>query len=412
MSNTELAIWSAMLGGLLTLAVLALSDAIGNRSAGAMRNLFFVLIPGASCVVMTGMPEQLFPALSERTLMVLRASLGPAAGGIALQYLGRWLGGVRGDALVQRLTAWGGTAVAAAAVLLALVASQVEHDQFKPVLLSAAVINMLPVLLAMAALLRGARLGDPLAPWMLLAVVCLAAVVGGLYGHALLPGGLDLLAQLLIAMLTVAHFLMGSVLVLLRNRHDRRLARLSRIQIGADPATGLLTGSALLAEVEHVFWRTARQNSECTVVCLYVENLYELAETAGRCAELQIQTTLAARIRRAAGFRCVVGLYHPRCFVVVLSSDRFAAPASDMVDYLRVRLAEPITVQDEQQASQVFRPLVGVGAISNAPAEMKPVEVIHEAEREAMERSAPRWQHNMRALQREHDIDTAPQQLA
>ena len=42
-----------MLGGLLTLAVLALGDALASRSRGSVRNLLFVVITGASCVVMT-----------------------------------------------------------------------------------------------------------------------------------------------------------------------------------------------------------------------------------------------------------------------------------------------------------------------------------------------------------------------
>lgn len=418
MSITEIATWSAMLGGLLTLAALALGDVLGNRGRGAVRNLFFVLISGASCVVMSGLPEQLFPDLPERALMVLKAGLGPAASGVAVQYLGRWLGGARSDALVHRLTAWGGTMVVLMAVMLAFLASQVSTDDFQPLLMAAAGVNLLPVLLGIAATLRAARLGDPLARWMLLALLCLAATVTGHYLHALqVPGlGLGLGTQLFTAVMTVAFFLLASVLGLLRNRHNRQLARLSRLQLGADPATGLYTGSALLAEVEHVFWRTARQQGECTVVCLYVSNLYELAESAGRGAEHQILVTLAARIRRAAGFRCVLGLYHPRCFVVVLSTDKYAAPVSETVDYLRGMLTEPLTVLDERQAHQVFRPRVGVGVAQHALAQAKPMDVLHDAERLAMEHALTRRPARARERERapmlsEHDIVTMPQAL-
>ncbi|MBE0586519.1 MAG: hypothetical protein IH617_00560, partial [Hydrogenophaga sp.] len=181
MPVSEIAIWSAMLGGLLTLAALALGDALGSRSRGSMRNLLFVVLTGASCVVMTGLPEALFPFLPGHPLRVLKASLGPLAGGVALYYLGGWLGGAREDALVHRLTAWGGAAVFLAAVVLALLASQVSSDQYHPVLLAAAVVNMVPVLLALVAVIRANRRGDPLARWMLLAIVCLAAMVSGLY---------------------------------------------------------------------------------------------------------------------------------------------------------------------------------------------------------------------------------------
>ena len=58
MSIAETAIWSAMFGGLLTLAALALGDVLGNRSPDAARNLVFVLIPGAACLVMTGLDRK------------------------------------------------------------------------------------------------------------------------------------------------------------------------------------------------------------------------------------------------------------------------------------------------------------------------------------------------------------------
>lgn len=412
MSIAETAIWSAMLGGLLTLAALALGDALGNRSPAAVRNLFFVLLAGASCVVMTGLLEQLFPTLSERTMMVLKAGLGPTAGGVALHYLGRWLGGVRGDALVHRLTAWGGAVVVPAAMVLALLTTQVTSSNFRLMLMAAAVLNMLPVLLGMAATLRAARLGDPLARWMLLALVCLAATVGGHYLNGLQGPGLGLGMQLFTAVITVTYFLMASVLGLLRNRHNRQLARLSRLQANADPATGLSTGSALLTEVEHVFWRTARQQGECTVICLYVSNLYALTESAGRGAEHQILVTLAARIRRTAGFRCVVGLYHPRCFVVVLSTDKYAAPASETVDYLRAMASEPLSVVDEQQTRQVFKPRVGVGVVTQAPAHVNPMDVLNETERKAVEHAATLTQVRAPDQVSEHDIVTVPQPLA
>jgi GGDEF domain-containing protein len=344
--------------------------------------------------------------------MVLKVGLGPVTSGVALLFLDRWLGGARGDALAHRITHWGGLAVVVAAALLALAASQVPRENFRPLLMAAAVLNMLPVLLGMVAAMRAAKLGDPLARWMLVALVCLALGVGGLYAHALGPPGLGLLAQLLTAVLVVTYFLMASVLGLLRNRHNRQLARLSRLQVGADPVTGLLTGSGLLAEVEHVFWRSGRRQGECTVVCLYLGNLYELAESAGRGVEQQIQLTLAARIRRAAGFRCVVGLYQPRCFVVVLSTDKYAAPVSETVAYLQAMATEPLTVLDEHQVRHVFKPRVGVGVISNAPAHVKPMEVLHEAERLAMERMPSPDSHEARAAVTEHEIVTAPQPLA
>ncbi len=406
MSISEIAVWSAMLGGLLTLAALALADVLESRTNGSVRNLLFVLITGASCVVITGLPEVFFPALPDRLLMVLKAGLGPMAGAMALYFLGSWLGGVREDALVYRLTTWGAAVLMLAALSLVAVATQTPPDRFRALLMAAAVVNLVPVLLAFFAVVRATKLGDPLARWMLLAIGCLAVMTTGLYLRGLEVPGLGLGAWMVTAAVTLVYFLMASVLGLLRNRHNRELSRLSRLQQGADPATGLPTGSALLAQVEHAFWRTARRHSACTVICVYVSNLYELAETAGPGVEGQILITLAARIRRAAGFRCVVGLYHPRCFVVVTSADKHQTPVAEMLVHLRSAVSDPLTVMDETKARQVFKPRLGLGVITLDPEGVSPMDVLNDAERHALAKVL------MPSRLSENDIETVPMQLS
>ncbi|WP_439587887.1 diguanylate cyclase domain-containing protein [Hydrogenophaga sp.] len=406
MSISEIAVWSAMLGGLLTLAALALADVLDSRTHGSVRNLLFVLLTGASCVVITGLPEVFFPALPERLMMVLKASLGPTAGAMALHFLGNWLGGVREDSLMHRLTTWGSAVVLLASLSLAAVATQAPLEQFRTLLAAAAVVNLVPVLLAFFAVIRATKLGDPLARWMLLAIGCLAAMTIGLYLRGLEVPGLGLGAWMITAAVTLVYFLMASVLGLLRNRHNRELTRLSRLQQSTDPSTGLPTGSALLAQVEHAFWRTARRHGECTVMCLYISNLYELAETAGPGVEGQILVTLAARIRRAAGFRCVVGLYHPRCFVVVTTADKHQTPVAEMLTHLRSAVSHPLTVMDEKKSRQLFRPRLGLGVVTLDPEGVNPMDVLNDAERHALAKVL------MPSRLMENDIETVPMQLS
>ena len=373
-----------MLGGLMTLLALALVDTLSNRNLGSVRNLVFVLLTGASCLVMTGLPEVLFPVLPERLLMVLKASLGPVAGAVALYFLGNWLGAMWEGALVHRFTAWGGSAVLLAATLMAAVASQIEPDQFQSLLWITAIVNMVPVLLAALAVWHAVQLGDPLARWMGLAIACLALMVCGMYLRGLQVPGFGLLAWVFTAMITVTFFLMVTVLVVLRNQKNRQLARLSRMDPGAEPATGLATGSGLLSQVDHVFWRTARRQGECTVICLYLSNLYEMAEPSGHGAEHQILVAMAARIRRAAGFRCVVGLYHPRCFVVVMPTDPHNFSADETLERLHSTVTQPVPVLNEADAYRAFAPCVGLGVVTVNPVGATSMTVIHAAERQAM----------------------------
>lgn len=406
MPVSEVAIWSAMLGGLLTLAGLALGDAFGHRSTAAARNLMFVVFTGASCVVMTGLLETLFPFMPGRLMITLKASMGPLAGAMGLYFIGTWLGGVREDAQVHRITTWGASLLLFAGLALALAASQVDMSHIRTLLIGAAVVNMMPVLLALIAVARAAQLGDPLAPWMLLAIACLATMVLGHYLHALDVPGLGLVSQLFTAVVTVAFFLIASVLGVIRNRQARLLARLSRLEPGSDPATGLHTGAALIADMEHAFWRTARLQGECTVVCLHLHNLYELAAASSSTIEQQIQVTVAARIRRAAGFRCVVGLYHPRCFVVVIYTDRHQPPVNETVGRLRNMVGQPMIVTDGQHIRQVFRPSLGMGVVTVDPTQVTPLDVLNDAERKAVAETP-----SYRALT-ESDVLTAPSPLS
>lgn len=406
MPVSEVAIWSAMLGGLLTLAGLALGDVFSHRTVAAARNLIFVVFTGASCVVMTGLMEAFFPFLPGRLMIVLKASLGPMAGAMGLYFIGTWLGGVREDAQVHKVTTWGASLLLFASMALALMATQVDLAHVRPLLIGAAIVNMVPVLLALSAVMRATQLGDPLAPWMLLAIACLATLVLSHYLHGLDVPGLGTASQLFTAVITVVFFLIASVLGVIRNRQARLLARLSRLEPGSDAATGLHTGAALIADMEHAFWRTARLQGECTVVCLHLNNLYELTEAGGSTIEQQIQVTVSARIRRAAGFRCVVGLYHPRCFVVVIYTDRHQPPVNETVGRLRNMVGQPMIVTDGKHTRQVFRPSLGMGVVTVDPTRAAPLDVLNDAERRAVA-DASAYRPSV-----ENDVLTAPSPLS
>lgn len=374
-----------MLGGLLTLAAIAGADVLFSRKAGSLRNFVFVLVTGAACVAMTGLPEMLWPGLPLWLVQMVKGGMGPLAGALALYYLGIWLGGNREDRTVYHITFWGAHALVLASVGLGLMGMRATPAEFHDLLLATALINFAAAVLGLVATLRAAALGDPLARWMVLACVDLAILIVGLYLRGLDVEGFGLGTWIATAAATVVYFLACTVLVFVRNRQQRHLTRLSRLQVGADPATGLPTGSMLLSEVEHAFWRSARLHGQCTVVCLNVRNLYELGQSAGHGVEHQILVALAARIRRTAGFRCVVGLYQPRCFVVVLSSDKRPEFVRDTVNRLRTMVARPMMVTARDQTRHDFTPQLGVGSVTlEHPGRSAPLDVIHEAERRAL----------------------------
>jgi GGDEF domain-containing protein len=385
MSTAENTVWAIMTGGLLSLVLLTAIDTVVTRSAASLRSLMMIAAISGVCVLLSGLPQVLFPGLPQRLGMVLLAGLGLLGSALGLRLLGIWMGGHREDPIVYRVTVSGGLGMALVALVLMVVAALVPPPQFPRVLLLAAALNAIPVLLCLLVAVRAAYLGDPLARWLVLACMILMGMVTGLYLKALGVPGVGLGMWVFTAASAMVFVLIVMVLIIERNRMNRQLARLARLETGRDPATGLPTGAKLLAEVDHVFWRTGRLHGKCVVVGLHVGNLYELSDPMGHAIDNQILAATAARIRRAAGFRCIVGLYHPRCFIVVFSSDRqrpVDAPA------LRQRflgmLTQPLQVVGSNGKRHEFLPQVGMSVLTVLPDEAQPQSVIDEAEHQAM----------------------------
>ena len=396
-----------MAGGIFTVFLVALADTLGNRNTGTLLNPLFVLITGASCVVITGLPEALFPMLPVRPLMILKGSLGPLAGSMSLYLLGKWLGGLNEDVLVYRLTAWGGILIALATLVLAGLASWVPADRFLNLLWLTAGVNLVPVAIAWAVVKRSDQLGDPLAHWMKYSIACLAVMTVGFYMKGLQLPGLGMGVWAFIATVTVVYFLISTLLVVLRVRQRQKLAQLLRMELGADPATGLPTGVALLSKIEHSLWRAARLRSESTVICIHISNLYELVNAQIEGVDHQILSAMAARIRRGAGFRCIIGVYHPRCFVVALSTDRHNPHITDAIDDLRAITNMPLALKGEWESFHTFLPRVGVGAVTVNSGNTRVVDVINAAEQRAVQ-DAPFANSAKATAQAQAEIPTAP----
>ncbi len=376
---------------MLTMATVAVADVLMNRSIASWRGLVFVLLLGSSSVLMTSLPTLWFPDLSAPLLLALKASLGPLCGALALSYLGLWLGAATEDRIVYYTLTWGATVLAGASVVLAYWALHYQGLRPTEVVEVAAIASGIAMLLGLAVTARAYALGDQLAGWMVVACLFLAGMILGLYAYTLHPVWFGWKGMALTAFCTVAHFLVVTALTVQRNRQARQLQRLAGLAQGADPATGLPTGSVLLSKVDDAFWRSARRHGDCTVVCVHLQNLYELGESAGHRVDQQILSTITARIRQAVGFRCVVGLYHPRCFVVVVSGIKHQELVERNVLRLRMVLSKPLSVVGLDEAFHTFTPRYGMGVVTVHAASADPVAVVDEAERKSWENagSAP-----------------------
>lgn len=79
-----------------------------------------------------------------------------------------------------------------------------------------------------------------------------------------------------------------------------------------------------------------------------------------------------------------MGLYHSRCFVVVISADKRRQYVGLTVARLRSLAAERVTVTSKDGSQQDFWPRVGVGVVTLDPQRAQPMATIDEAERQAL----------------------------
>jgi hypothetical protein len=82
----------------------------------------------------------------------------------------------------------------------------------------------------------------------------------------------------------------------------------------------------------------------------------------------------------------VVGLYHPRCFVVVMSAVKQPRSAQTMAERLCELMCKPLDVVGQDEALHTFLPQFSVGAVTVTAATAIPAQVIDQAEQLALAR--------------------------
>lgn len=359
MPNAEIVIWSAMAGVLVALVAVLLIDAVRLRSPRKLRVWLLMAMMASACLVMSGLPELLWPALADGGLMAVKVALGPLTAAVALAYLGQWSGVRADDRLVRFLMGPGSLAVALSG--LGLLAWYAGGGEGPRVLAWAALVNGLAVLMGALVAIRSATLGDRLARWMVVACLCLAQMTAGLYGKGL---GLDMGLRYwsLTVVATASYFILVVALIGMRHRELARLRQQARGEMPLIDQAGLPRGAALVGKVDDALWRSARMGRPCVVSAITVTNLYAHGDAAAQEAETEILLTLAARLRQEVGFRNVVGLIHQGCFVLAVSAvqdpHHHRVVGSRLLKTLRMAV-----VTDPDPLAMPFQPDVAIGVV-------------------------------------------------
>ena len=185
----------------------------------------------------------------------------------------------------------------------------------------------------------------------------------------------------MVAMAVVFYYLMVISLTTQRERAFQRLRKLANGALTHDPATGLPIGAALVSKVDDAIWRAVRLNRSSVVMAVWVANLYELHETAGRDVDQEIHTILTARLRRSVGFRNVVGLYHPRCYMVAITAFNSPERIRAATEKAYKALVAPMVVGSVIGLPHKYRPELGMAVVTISAQGAQATHAMNQAER-------------------------------
>ncbi len=369
-----------MVGALLMALLASTLSWVSTRSTDAAKNTLFVLVTGFAVALMSGLPEYILHIPNPHTLLPLKVAIGPWASALGLFLLGNWLGLVREDMLVRRSVIWGSAGAFVCGIALLAWAWMVPSAQPQDILAVSGLVYAVMVVLGVMIALRGASMGDSLAMRMCVACGFMAVMVAGLYAKTL-QYQIGLWFWVMTASATLVYYLMVFGLTTERTREYQKLRKLAQGSFSIDPVTGLPTGAALVAKVDDSIWRAVRLNRSSVVMAIWVSNLYALHETAGREVDQEIQTILTARVRRAVGFRNVVGLYHPRCYMVAITAVNSPDRIRKAAEKAYQSLVSIMVVGSVVGRPHKYRPELGMAVVTIAQGGAEASHAMNQAER-------------------------------
>jgi GGDEF domain-containing protein len=360
MSDVEIALWSACLGIYLSYALLSGVYAAYNRSVSGIQTMIYVVLTGVFVLCASGLLRH-FAGLSPKPQMWLTLASGPVAASVSAYGLHNFLRGEMRDTLVGR----GMQVVTAFAALLLL-------GLFWPDPVQALEWVGLGVgLVAVGAFwltLRSWLLGDRLALAMTLACTCLAFAVIGLYANALGALQSNRVLQAATAFMSAAYIVIACHTLKRRLSLHLRMKKSLSMSRDKDLLTQLLTGAALIRQVDESVARARRNRKEMAVICVDIKNTSALRQEFGPHGLEQVIYGMAARVRQAAGGAAsIVGRYSDSSFVVVLDSLKKSSVLRTLGLRLAVTARRPFVINPMSSSPGEFRSDIGVGVARISP---------------------------------------------
>jgi GGDEF domain-containing protein len=377
MDTLALVMWSMALGVIAALAVARLADLVARPTVSRMRAVAYHLSVFLLVLVLSGVLAHAH-APASGLLLALQVLAGPLCVGLSNYWIHGWLRARQRDRLMAN-------ALLASAILLpllGLLALLLPRPQQLP---AAAAISLLGGGMTLWLTMRAWLMGDRMALAMALGCLCTLPAIGGLYALAMHLVPMGTLAQALLALCAaLSNALTGLVLW----RRDRLAwqARGRAARVAAhDPVTHLASARTLVRRLVVALRRRRRTGRDGALLAVMVFDVERIATQVGSAGVNEMWVALAARLQRQLGVVNPVGRYWDRCFVGLVETIPSLPWLRTLGLKVAVSLRHPIELQGLSGERIKVHADIGVGVVHLPPGPVEVEDILHAAQRLAIE---------------------------
>jgi GGDEF domain-containing protein len=370
MSTAEMLIWSAAVGAIGLVILLAVADLVYSRTRATLQTLVYLTGFWLFVALLSGLLATVWPGTAP-FVPAAQVLLGPLCAAMGSYGCSQWLSAHKRDRLMKvslQTVTWmclvGGPLCLLLAAPWRLPAS--------------AVLSVLNMSVALWLSVRAAQLGDRLAWGLGLGCLLSLPMQIGLYGIALESNRTSLGVQAAVALAGLLSVLVKGLVLWLRNRYTLRLSQghLSR----RDPITQLYSSMVMVQKIIHAQRRRLRTRRDGALMVVLLFEPERLLSQVGQAGLNDIYIQLANRMQRHTGVVNPAGRYYDRCFVVLIET--LHSPRWIRTLGLRVAssLRRPLEVTSLAGRRMQITADIAVGVVHLSTAGKDVDELLHEAQ--------------------------------
>ena len=370
MSTPELLLWTAAVGAIGLVVLLALGDVIYSRTRAAARALVYLACCWVFVALFSGLAAAAWPWYAP-PLSAVQILAGPLFSALGSYWCNVWLSAQKRDRLMKTSLLVMTLACVVGGPLCFLLIPSLR-------LPASAALSIATLSVSLWLSVRAAQLGDRLAWGLAIGCAMTLPMEIGLYAIVLDSHRPSLLLQAGVAAIGVLSVVVMAMMLWLRNRRTRRLNH--DHQAGRDPITRLHSSTVIVQKIITAQQRRSRTRRDGALLAVLVYEPERLMAQIGQTGLNDIYIQMARRMLRHTGVVNPAGRYYDRCFVVLvetLHSPRWLRTLSLRVASSLRRPYQVVSLNGDQIDIKAD---IGVGIVHLSTAGKDVDQLLHEAQ--------------------------------